>query len=142
MIFYLYNRIDNVSGASRTWNWEWNANTEPEAFADFKGSFLANRLLIHSVPLTEEMATLVSDDNGVGGDDDADDERSRAMAIGIRTYVDHVRLGMIANKKTRESELKADVGSAPATFLENIVDRFMKDRSAELRVEEETSWRR
>lgn len=142
MIFYLYNRIDNVSGGSRTWNWEWNANTEPEAFADFKGSYLNNRMLVHSVPLAEEMGTLVAEDNNVGGDDGADDARCRAMCIGIRTWVDHIRLGMIANKKTREFELRADIGSAPATFLENIVDRFMKQGVADLRVESETSWRR
>lgn len=45
MIFYLYNRVDNVSGGSRTWNWEWNANNELEAFTDFKGSFLTKNSL-------------------------------------------------------------------------------------------------
>lgn len=141
MIFYLYNRIDNVSGASRTWNWEWNANTTLEAFADFKGSFLTNRLLIRSVPLTEEMATIISEDNHIGGDDGCDDARSRAMCIGIRTWVDHVRLGMIGNKQTRETELTKDIGAADATFLENVVNNFIKRGEAQL-VGNQDSWRR
>lgn len=125
MIFYLYNRIDNVSGGSRTWNWEWNSHTEGDAFSDFKGSFLAGRCIIHSVPLTEEMGTLVQEDNFVEGDDGSADSRARAICIALRTYVDHVRLSMQSAGKTMENEHKADIGSAPATFLENIVDTFI-----------------
>lgn len=142
MIFYLYNRIDNVSGASRTWNWEWNTNTTLEAFADFKGSFLTNRLLIHSVPLTEEMTTLVDEGNHIGGDDGADDSRCSAMCIAIRTWVDHVRLGMIGEKRTRESEMSRDAGSAPATFLENIVNSFVRRNERAVRDENNAGWRR
>ena len=132
MIFYLYNRIDNVSGASRTWHWRSNSNNEAEIFADFKNSFLMNRAILHSIPLAGEMATLIHEDNYVGGDDDTDDSRSRAMCIAIRTWVDHVRLGMVGEGKTRERENKADVGAAPATFLENIVTSFMRQQRAAL----------
>ena len=142
MIFYLYNRIDNVSGSSRTWNWEWNTNTELEAFTDFKGSFLTKRLLVHSLPLLEEMGTIISDDSGVGGDDGCEDNRVRAMAIAVRTWVDHVRLSMISNKRTREFELRSDKGSAPATFLENITNSFIKRQEAANTADSETGWRR
>ncbi len=135
MIFYLYNRIDNVSGSSRTWNWETNANNEREIFVDFKDSFLVRRLLLHSVPMLEEMGTIVNEDNGIGGDDGADDARTRAMCIAVRTWADHVRLGMMANKRTREADMRADIGSAPVTFLENIVDNFMRRGAAAARDE-------
>ena len=91
-----------------------------------------NRAILHSIPLAGEMATLIHEDNYVGGDDDTDDSRSRAMCIAIRTWVDHVRLGMVGEGKTRERENKADVGAAPATFLENIVTSFMRQQRAAL----------
>jgi hypothetical protein len=142
MIFYLYNRIDNVNGASRTWNWEWNADNERESFGDFKGSFLAGRLMVHSLPLLEEMTTLVNDDGHIGADDGSDDARARAMCIGLRTYVDHVRLAMQANKRTREHDLRQDTGAATATFLEDIVDSFIARGMAAAKADSETDWRR
>lgn len=142
MIFYLYNRIDNVSGGSRTWNWEWNAHTEPEAFADFKGSFLSGRCVIHSVPLTEEMTTLVQNDNNVGGDDGAEDGRARALCIALRTYVDHVRLAMQAAGKTRESEHKADVNAQPASLLETMVEQMLARNRTALAPDATAPWAR
>lgn len=141
MIFYLYNRIDNVSGSSRTWNWEWNINTEADAFSDFKSSFTIKRLIAHSLPMLDEMSSLVSENNFVGGDDGCDDARCRAMCIAIRAWVDHVRLSLISEKRTREGELKRDVGSAPATFLENIVNSFISDQQHAIREQSETHWR-
>lgn len=140
MIFYVYNRIDNMAGGSRTWHWRTNATNEQEIFADFKGSFLANRLIIRSVPLCEEMATLIQDDNYVGGDDNAEDSRCRAMCISVRTWVDHIRLGMVSDHRTRESERRRDDGAAQATFLENIVQSFMRRSGPE--ADNTPSWRR
>lgn len=87
------------------------------------------------------MGTLVSETNFVGGDDGCEDGRSRAMCIAIRTWTDHVRLSMMGNKRTREFELRSDKGSAPATFLENIVDSFIKRGEDANRADTETSWR-
>jgi len=130
MIFYIYNRIDNVGGAARTWNWRYSPTTEAEIFTDFKNSFLTERALIHSLPLIEEMGTLVEEDGQVGADDGCDESRCRAMCIAIRTWVDHIRLAQHSNGRTREREQRADVGAAPATFLENIVTGFMRKQRA------------
>lgn len=129
MVFYLYNRIDNVSGASRTWHWRSNnSGNEDEIYADFKNSFLMERLFAHSVPLFQEMATLVQGKTGIRADEGSECARSHAIAIGIRTWADHIRTAMIADKRTRESEAQKDTNAAPSTFLENIVSSFVRNR--------------
>lgn len=140
MIFYVYNRVDSMHGASHTWHWRSNATNEQELFADFKGSFLAKRLIIRSVPLCEEMTTLTQDENSVGGDDGAEDSRTRSMCIAIRTWVDHIRMSMLGENRTRQAEAQKDVNAAPASFLENIVDSFMSRQQRALREETQAPW--
>jgi len=126
MIFYIYNRIDAVGGAARTWNWRYSPTTEAEIFTDFKNSFLTGRVYVHSLPLIEEMGTLIEEEGQIGADDGCDESRCRGMCIAIRTWVDHVRLAMHSQGNTRDREQRADIGAAPATFLENIVTGFMR----------------
>lgn len=143
MMFYLYQRIDAASGNSRTWHFDTTETTKREIFLDFKDSFLTKRFILHSVPLTEEMAMLVDDNGHIGGDGDAEDGRPMAACIALRTWVDHIRLGMIAESRTRTNELRLDQGSAPATFLEDIVHNFMATGRARIQAaNDQANWRR
>lgn len=140
MVFYLYQRIDNASGNARTYHWVTNATNEAEIWIDLKDSFLTKRCIIHSEPCLAEMAMVTQDKDGIGGDNDCEEGRPFTMCVAIRTWVDSVRLGMIADGQMRDAELRRDVGAAPATFLENIVNQFV--RREQNRIEGEREYRR
>ena len=80
MRYYLYSRVDSLNQTlalhSRT--------THDHKFAQFsslKDSFEIGRLVVYSMPLLEEMKTIVVDRGSVGGEVGKKDDRVMAMAL-------------------------------------------------------------
>lgn len=134
IVFYLYQRIDSASGASRTYHWLGKGDPEKtkEIYLDFKNSWAAGRAIVHSVPLVEEMGDVISDGDYFGPDGEATDDRVYTFCVALRTWLDSIRSMMLSDDRTREKELAKDQTAAPLTFLQNIVDGFFRQRGADL----------
>lgn len=134
IVFYLYQRIDSASGASRTLHWLGKGDPEKtkEIYIDFKDSWLVGRAMLHSVPMLHEMENVISDGDYFGPDGDASDERVYAFCVTLRTWLDSVRSGMVGEERTYMRERAKDETAAPMTFLQNIVDGFFRARGIAL----------
>ena len=126
--WYLYHKADSF-GAGYAKGWDSTSSTKWELMCQIKDSHMTGMLLIRSVPLVEEMLTVVQDGSEIGAPGKAKDDRMFATALANRAWIDSVRNSMIQNGLSydivlaRESNEERSKGAA---FVDQIVINYMR----------------
>lgn len=126
--WYLYHKCDSAGGGYPK-GWETHGGNKWEIMLQMKDAHNTGQLVIRSVPLIEEMLTVVQDGSEIGAPGKGKDDRVLGGALAIRAWIDWVRPGMIANGETLEVVLKREeegVTERGSPFVDQIVRSFLK----------------
>jgi len=144
---YVYSRSDAMSGG-HCWQWKTTGQLK-EAIMERLRDFLNSEILsIRSQDLLTEMKGIVRDGSTIGAEGRNRDDRTFAMAMGLRCWEDKARRQLLASNKTKERDDEARKITPLdrfATFNRGQLDAFFaKKRFARIQkqaVERRNSWR-
>lgn len=126
--WYLYHKPDSI-GAGYAKGWVSSHDTKWRMLCQFKDSHTSGMMVMRSVPLVEEMLTVVQDGGSIEAPGRAKDDRVFAAGLGNMGWVEWIRPGMIQNGQTYEVVLRSESeeeSSKGAAFVDQIVMKFMQ----------------
>lgn len=138
--WFLWHRPDSMS-TGYVYNWITNWNNKIMAFNRLRDAYNTEQLIARSVPLLDEMLTLVQDGDTIAASGRNKDDRVFAAALANYAWAEWVRAGMMAEQRTFDREMAAqnkrdEVGGK---VVDNIVPAWFKQKAAE---REASEWRR
>jgi hypothetical protein len=102
-----------------------------------KDAMLLGTLDLASVPLFEEMKTVINDGGWIGAEGRGKDDKVLALAQAYRGYDDWERAGMNAAGRTfkaeKEKEKKAREGNHGTTFAQFVIQDFFQSKEDDRR---------
>ncbi len=126
---YLYMRQDSF-GSAALLHLKMNAEVKQQIMARVKDALLTGTLDLASVPLFEEMKTIINDGGWIGAEGRGKDDKVLALAQAYRGYDDWERAPMNASGRTlaveRDREKKMAQGNKGTTFAQHIVQDFFR----------------
>lgn len=130
--WYLYHRPDNF-GAGYVKCWETTGRSKFEIMNQLRDNYSTQLIVAQSTPMIEEMLSVVQDGSEIGAPGKAKDDRVFAMALANRAWIDHMRMGLIAQGKTFDSVM--NTGTEQVDFrdkmVNNIIQNFFKNAEAD-----------
>lgn len=128
---YLYMRQDSFGSAAML-HLKMNADIKHQIMSRLKDAMLLGSIDIASVPLFEEMKTIINDSGWIGAEGKGKDDKVLALAQAYRGYDDWERAGMNATGRTfaveKDRERKMREGNKGTTFAQHIIQDFFQDR--------------
>jgi hypothetical protein len=133
--WFLYHKSDSLSGAGYVAGWKTSRDNKFEIMNQLRDLHVTNVLILHSLPLTEEMLTFVQDGGELGALGTNKDDRVFASALASRAFIDWVRGRMLSANMTFA---RVQSGEAGDNSDPGVVDRIVADffRRAEERANE------
>lgn len=136
---YLYMRQDSF-GSAALLHLKMNSEIKHQMMSRLKDAMLLGSLDLASVPLFEEMKTVINDAGWIGAEGKGKDDKVLALAQAYRGYDDWERARLNAEGRTlsveREVEKRMAAGNKGTTFASYVIQDFF--RTAEKgRIEEE-----
>lgn len=105
-------------------------------------------LIVRSLESLEEMRTITRDGDTIAAEGHKRDDRTYALAMGVRAWDDKIRRGMIAGNRTREAEraklsmsIQDQVNLFQRNHLAAFFDTKQRTRSQQMWVTQQRSWR-
>lgn len=129
--WYLYHKVDSM-GAGYAKGFDTNGSTKWELMCQIKDSHTSGLLLLRSVPLVEEMLTVVQEGSEIGAPGKSKDDRMFSTALANRGWLDWFRPRMIQANETYEAYLQKERGEEQdklGSFVGQIVNNFMKKQA-------------
>lgn len=129
--WYLYHKPDTM-GAGYAKGWMSSHDAKWRMMCQFKDSHTSGMMIMRSVPLVEELLTVVQDGSSIEAPGRAKDDRVFAAALANMGWVEWRRPGLIQNGQTYEVVLRSESDeeqSKGAAFVDQIVMNFMKKQS-------------
>jgi hypothetical protein len=126
--WYLYHKPDSF-GAGYAKGWDSTSSTKWELMCQIKDSHTTGLMLIRSVPLVEEMLTVVQDGSEIAAPGRSKDDRMFAAALANRAWIDGIRSSMIAQGLSYEAVLAQEgqeEHNKGAAFVDRIVMNYMQ----------------
>lgn len=102
--WYLYHRPDSPGGGY-LYNWKTNFDNKSQMFNGFRDSYNTEQVLIRSVPLLEEMITLVQNGASIQAGGRNKDDRPFSAGLAIHAWSSWIRPMMIAENRTYQLEM-------------------------------------
>jgi hypothetical protein len=142
--WYLYHRPDTM-GAGYAYGWKSNPDLDLMIMNQMRDGYALRALQVRSVPLLEEMRSIVQDGGDIKAEREAGDGRVHATALAYKAYIEWVRPAMIAAGRTHQvvvAEERLARERPDAVFHNLIVQDFFKQK-ADQRLQEqiEAAWR-
>lgn len=145
--WYLYHRADSLGGGY-AFNFSTNGSNKPELMHNMRGAYITRELVVRSLPLLEEMRTVVQDGDKIGapesGAGGSKDDLVFATALAVRTWINWRRPEMLAQGLTMDYVMKSERGEIgqQSRFLKGVVDRFFLTQEQRAQMEDlRPSWR-
>jgi hypothetical protein len=88
---------------------------------------------VRSIDAVEEMKSITRDGDSIGAPGNKRDDRTFALALGVRAWDEKLRRGLITGNRTRESErakLSLSIIDQYALFNRSTLDYFLKEKQA------------
>lgn len=130
--WYLYHRPDSMTG-NYVYNFQTNSITKPPMMNQFRDNYSLGIIQINSIALLHEMEKVVQDGTEIGASGKRRDDRTFAMGLANKAYVDWFRGRLIAEGMTYEAvkaQEKIQKAAPQATFVASIVGQFFQGREA------------
>lgn len=135
---YLYMRQDSF-GSAALLHLKMNSEIKQQIMSRVRDAMLTGMLDLASVPLYEEMKTVINDAGWIGAEGHGKDDKVLALAQAYRGYDDWERAPMNAQGRTiaieKEREKRLREGNKGTTFAQYIVQDFFRG-SEQQRLEE------
>lgn len=132
--WFLYHRPD-TPGQGYMYNWKTNHDNKQEMFNGLRDSYNTERVIVRSVPLLEEMITLVQ--NGVSIQASARNKDDRPFATGLshHAWQHWIRFSMMQENRTHAIEMakQQQMLAEGKDVIQGIIPGFFQKRSAERR---------
>ena len=145
--WFLFHRADSL-GSGYQWNYQTTGSNKPELMHNMRGTFITRELVIRSLPLLEEMRTVVQDGDKIGapesGAGGSKDDLVFATALAVRTWINWRRPEMLSQGLTMESVMQTERGEIAPTnrLLNDVVRKFFMTQEQRAQMEDlRPSWR-
>jgi len=133
---YVYSRSDSLIAGSNNVMWKTSQQNKVQIFEACR-NYLHNCVLtVRSLDTVEEMRSITRDGDRIGAEGHNRDDRTFALALGIRAWDEHIRKGLIAGNRTKEAEnakLSLSIQDQYSLFFQNNIASFFKRKEAERR---------
>lgn len=127
--WYIYNRPDTM-GSGYILNWRTNSDNKQIILNQFRDHLSTGSLIINSMPLLEEMKTIIQDGVSIEADGKKKDDRVFSTALAIKAWIDQIRPGLIIEGKTYEKALREaeEKETRPIkTMIDGIISNHFRD---------------
>ena len=131
--WYLYHRPDSMS-AGYVYNWKTNSDNKMTIMNQMRDSYTLRQMRVRSLPLLDEMGTMIQDGGFIEASGRNKDDRVMASALAVKTWVDWVRGGMIEQAMTYErvtAEEKQHLEHPEMNMIQFCIQDFFKERETE-----------
>lgn len=128
--WYLYHRPDSL-GAGYAYGWKTTADNKILILNQMRDAYSLRHLRIRSVPLLQEMETVIQDGSSIEASGRNKDDRVFATALAHKAYIDWIRPNMIANNLTYESVIRQEramLENPDQTLVNAIVQDFFRKK--------------
>jgi len=128
--WYLYHRPDSI-GAGYAYGWKTTADNKILILNQMRDAYSLRHLRVRSVPLLQEMETVIQDGSAIEASGRNKDDRVFATALAHKAYIDWIRPNMIANNLTYESVVRqerAALENPDQTLVNAIVQDFFRKK--------------
>lgn len=121
--YFLYHRPDSM-GAGYVYNWKTTSENKQLILNQMRDLYMTKQLEIRSIPLLEEMQTVVQDGVEIKGSGTNKDDRTFATALALKAYIEWIRKPLVDAKKTFDNAVveEKNAKSPYKTFMQGIVE--------------------
>ncbi len=135
--WFLYHRVDSTGGGF-AYNWKTTGPLKYTMFNRYRDAYNQDQLIIRSIPLLKEMATLEQDGDKIRAMGRNKDDRAFAMGLATYAWGEWVRPGLMAEQRTFERESARERAEAAAAsgseitsvIIDHIVPNFFAQQAA------------
>jgi len=131
--WYLYKRPDSMAG-NYVYNFQTNQNTKPPMMNQLRDNYALGILRVNSLQLLWEMEKVVQEGFEIGASGKNRDDRTFALGLANKAYVDWVRSRMMLEGLTYEicNKVETEGDKNPqATLVANIIGSFFNRKNGE-----------
>jgi hypothetical protein len=119
---YIYQRSDSMTSGNQ-YQFKTNAQLKVQIMEAARNYMQSGTIVVNSMPLLEEMRSISRDGDVIGAEGRNRDDRTFALAMGIRAWEEKIRRGQIMRNQTRQAErARASMSMADQRML---FDRYM-----------------
>ena len=130
--WFLYHRAD-TPGQGYMYNWKTNHDNKTEMFNGLRDGYNTDQVVVRSIPLLEEMVTLVQ--NGVSIQASARNKDDRPFAAGLAHYawMHWIRFPMLQDNRTFAIEMAKQQAMAAngGNVITGLIPRFFAQQAAQ-----------
>lgn len=145
---FMYSRADSLSDSGSCLHWKTTGSNKVGLMERCR-DFVCNKgLILHSYELLDEMKTVIRNGDTIAAEGRNRDDRTVALAIGVRAWERHVRKKMSVAGRTRDFEIKArkmTVRDQIDLFNKHRLDLFFKQKQRQrvttANISRRASWR-
>lgn len=123
--WFLYHRPENI-GAGYTWNWKTTWENKLAMFNSLRDAYNTDQMVIRSIPLLEEMTTLVQKGKSIAASGRNKDDRIMASGLAHYAWARWVRAPMMADNRTykKEMDIQKNRETISGNVIEGIIPNF------------------
>lgn len=129
---YVFQRSDSLT-SGHSLQWKTATQNKVQIFEACRNYLHSSTLLVRSIDAVEEMKSITRDGDSIGAPGNKRDDRTFALALGVRAWDEKLRRGLITGNRTRESErakLSLSIIDQYALFNRSTLDYFLKEKQA------------
>ena len=115
---FLYGRVDSIHRGVNSFHWKSTGSNKFGIFAAVKDDFELGKIIVYSMPLLEEMKTIVVDGGMVGAEKGKHDDRVVALALAHVAYKRQEQLKLENMGLTYQSEMQRMAGQGPSQAMQ------------------------
>ena len=129
--WFLWRRPDSMgSGFAYSWKTSWESKLL--MFNRMRDAYNTEQIIVRSIPLLEEMNTLVQDGDSISASGRNHDDRAFAAGLAHYAWAEWVRSSMMSENRTFDREQKAQLdreAGATKPVMDGFVAQFFKDQA-------------
>ncbi len=127
---YIHQRSDSMS-AGHVYQWVTNSQRKVQIMEGCRNYLHTGLLSVSSVEALEEMRTITRDGDTIGAENRNRDDRTFALALGVRGWDEKIRRQMIAGNRTKAAErakLSLSIADQWDIFRKYKMEEFFKTK--------------
>lgn len=133
--WFLYHRPDTM-GAGYVANWKTTQDNKLVLLNEYRDAYATGQLGIRSMPLLEEMQTIVQDGGTIEANGRSKDDRFFASALAVKAWKEWLRPSLISENRVfksvqQEEERERSKEGKQVNFVGSIVGDFFKQKEIE-----------
>jgi len=131
--WYLYHRPDSMAG-NYMYNFVTTNNTKLTMLNELRDNYSLNIMELRSIHLLCDMEKVVQDGNNIAASGRHKDDRTFAMGLANKAYIDRIRVSLIASGMTfavAQEHERAQAASPQATMMAHVVGDFFRGKVQE-----------